>query len=151
MDKPMGMNRGSAPPPAPAWPPLPLLLAAAALVYCAALVLYRLYAHPLAKFPGPKLAAVTSWYEAYYEIILKGQYSRQITKLHDQYGANSCLLLAPWAPLTRFSQAPLFVSPLMSSISATHASMTKCMVRIFTSTERDGTNDSDVRAASFPP
>ena len=65
---------------------LPLLLACAAIVYWAGLTLYRLYAHPLAKFPGPRLAAASSWYEAYYEIVLKGQYSRQISKLHDQYG-----------------------------------------------------------------
>lgn len=65
---------------------LPVLLAAAALAYGVGLLVYRLYLHPLAKFPGPKLAAVTSFYEGYYEIVLKGQYSRQISKLHDVYG-----------------------------------------------------------------
>jgi len=50
-------------------------------LYC-----YRLYWHPLASFPGPRLAAISSWYEAYYEIALQGQYSRQISKLHDEYG-----------------------------------------------------------------
>ncbi|KAF2274052.1 cytochrome P450 [Westerdykella ornata] len=59
---------------------------AVALSYLLALAVYRLYLHPLAKFPGPKLAALTSWYEAYYEIVLKGQYSRKITDLHDKYG-----------------------------------------------------------------
>lgn len=67
-------------------PSLPVLLASAALVYWCALYVYRLFLHPLSKFPGPKLAAATSWYEAYYEIVLQGQYSRQISKLHDQYG-----------------------------------------------------------------
>ncbi|KAI8938499.1 hypothetical protein NX059_004389 [Plenodomus lindquistii] len=69
-----------------ALPSLPVLLAIAAGLYCCALYFYRLYLHPLAKFPGPKLAAISSWYEAYYEIVLTGQYSRQISKLHDQYG-----------------------------------------------------------------
>jgi hypothetical protein len=55
-------------------------------LYLAALAVYRLYWHPLAKFPGPRLAAVTSWYEAYYEIALTGQYWKQISLLHDQYG-----------------------------------------------------------------
>ncbi|KAH7392446.1 cytochrome P450 [Phaeosphaeria sp. MPI-PUGE-AT-0046c] len=69
-----------------ALPSLPVLLGAAVFVYGVGLLVYRLYLHPLAKFPGPKLAAVTSFYEGYYEIILKGQYSRQISKLHDVYG-----------------------------------------------------------------
>ncbi|OAG02462.1 cytochrome P450 [Paraphaeosphaeria sporulosa] len=55
-------------------------------VYWAGLVLYRLFLHPLAKFPGPRLAAITPWYEAYYEIIRNGQYSKKISQLHDQYG-----------------------------------------------------------------
>ncbi|KAF2732353.1 cytochrome P450 [Polyplosphaeria fusca] len=59
---------------------------AAWLAYLCALAVYRLCFHPLAKFPGPRLAAVTSWYEAYFEIVLKGQYSRQISRLHDVYG-----------------------------------------------------------------
>jgi hypothetical protein len=67
-------------------PPLPVLIAASVVFYGVSLVVYRLYLHPLAKFPGPKLAAVTSFYEGYYEIVLKGQYSRQISKLHDVYG-----------------------------------------------------------------
>jgi hypothetical protein len=66
------------------------LLAASLLLYLAALTFYRLYLHPLANFPGPRIAAVTSWYEGYYEIVKNGQYSRQISKLHDLYGA--CLL-----------------------------------------------------------
>ncbi|KAF2847374.1 cytochrome P450 [Plenodomus tracheiphilus IPT5] len=69
-----------------ALPSLPVLLAIAGAVYWGGLYFYRLYLHPLAKFPGPKLAAATSWYEAYFEIVLKGQYSLQISKLHDQYG-----------------------------------------------------------------
>lgn len=69
-----------------ALPSLPTLLAIALVIYGLGLVVYRLYLHPLAKFPGPKIAAVTSFYEGYYEIVLKGQYSKQISKLHDEYG-----------------------------------------------------------------
>ena len=67
-------------------PSVPLLCFAAYFAYLIARAFYRLYLHPLAKFPGPKIAAVTSFYEGYYEIVLKGQYSKQISKLHDQYG-----------------------------------------------------------------
>lgn len=73
---------------------LALLALAGSAVYCLALTLYRLLLHPLSAFPGPRLAAVTSWYEAYYEIVLNGQYSNKISQLHDQYGT----IHATWQP-----------------------------------------------------
>lgn len=48
--------------------------------------IYRLYFSPLSHIPGPRLAALTKWYEAYYEIVLSGQYSFHIDELHDKYG-----------------------------------------------------------------
>ncbi|KAI0595140.1 trichodiene oxygenase [Biscogniauxia sp. FL1348] len=61
-------------------------VAVAVVVYYASLVFYRLYLHPLAKFPGPKIAAISRWYEAYYDLILDGQYTFKIEKMHKQYG-----------------------------------------------------------------
>lgn len=46
----------------------------------------RLYASPVAHIPGPKLAALTFWYEFYYDVILKGRYEWQIAELHKTYG-----------------------------------------------------------------
>jgi|SRR5277367_1823111 len=48
--------------------------------------IYRLYFSPIAQFPGPKLAAVTFWYEFYYDIILRGQYVFKVRELHAKYG-----------------------------------------------------------------
>lgn len=54
--------------------------------YSLFLVLYRLFLSPLAKFPGPKLAAATLWYEYYYDVTLRGRYTWKIAELHAQYG-----------------------------------------------------------------
>ena len=56
------------------------------VVYVLSLVIYRLFFSPIAKFPGPKLAAVTSWYELYYDVVHKGKYLFEIEKMHDKYG-----------------------------------------------------------------
>ncbi|EAQ90370.1 hypothetical protein CHGG_02305 [Chaetomium globosum CBS 148.51] len=61
-------------------------VAGAAITYYATLAFYRLFLHPLARFPGPKLAAVSRWYEAYYDVIQNGQYTKKIAELHQQYG-----------------------------------------------------------------
>jgi hypothetical protein len=72
-------------------PSLLILLPATFLLYRIALAVYRLKLHPLAKFPGPSIAAETSLYEAYHEIVLNGQYSAKISELHDRYGTWSVI------------------------------------------------------------
>lgn len=55
--------------------------------YRVALALYNISPfHPLAKFPGPKIAAASYVYEAYYDWILMGRYGRRIEKMHERYG-----------------------------------------------------------------
>ncbi|KAK7404080.1 hypothetical protein QQX98_010138 [Neonectria punicea] len=61
-------------------------VAVAAGLYFATVAFYRLFLHPLARFPGPKFAAATRWYEAYYDIIQNGQYTSKIAKMHERYG-----------------------------------------------------------------
>ena len=54
--------------------------------YLVALALYRLFFHPLHKFPGPVLAALTDWYEIYYNIVHDGGLVVEIERLHNLYG-----------------------------------------------------------------
>ncbi|KAL9117625.1 MAG: hypothetical protein Q9187_005835, partial [Circinaria calcarea] len=49
-------------------------------------IVYRLYFSPIAKFPGPRLAALSLWYEFYYDVIQDGRYTWKIAELHKQYG-----------------------------------------------------------------
>ena len=57
-------------------------------LYFTCVGIYRLYFHPLAGVPGPKLAALTQCYETYYELFKKpgGQFMFQCHKLHEIYG-----------------------------------------------------------------
>ncbi|EFQ35390.1 cytochrome P450 [Colletotrichum graminicola M1.001] len=59
---------------------------AAALVYWVLLAIYRVYLSPLSRIPGPRLAALTYWYETYYEVYKGGQYFRMIDNMHGKYG-----------------------------------------------------------------
>lgn len=56
------------------------------IFYAVALALYRIFFHPLRRYPGPVLAAVTDWYEAYYNIIKKGGLLLEIERLHELHG-----------------------------------------------------------------
>lgn len=67
---------------------LEAFLLATALLICWSIhiAIHRLYFSPLAKFPGPKLAAITYWYEFYYDCIRHGQFSWEIQRMHDKHG-----------------------------------------------------------------
>jgi hypothetical protein len=51
--------------------------------------------HPLARFPGPKIAAASYLYEAYYDWWHTGEYGKVIARMHETYG-----------PIIRYSQPP---------------------------------------------
>lgn len=49
-------------------------------------VLYRLTLHPLSRFPGPRIAAVTNLYAVYYDLISDQSLIKHLKELHDTYG-----------------------------------------------------------------
>lgn len=61
-------------------------LASSIILYFASVIIYRLLLHPLARFPGPRLAAITRYYEGYYDVVQNGQYTFRIAEMHKQYG-----------------------------------------------------------------
>jgi hypothetical protein len=70
--------------------------------YRIAIALYNISPfHPLARFPGPKLAASTYLVEAYYDWWCVGRYGKVIARMHEAYGMLFRFLLA------KFSPAPL--------------------------------------------
>ena len=63
------------------------LLSSLILVFIPTGALIRqLYFHPLSQFPGPKLAALTRWYTAWYDIVKPGTLLKHINSLHEIYG-----------------------------------------------------------------
>jgi hypothetical protein len=48
--------------------------------------IWGLHLSPIARFPGPKLAALTQWYEMYYDIVKGGIYVWKIGEHHEEYG-----------------------------------------------------------------
>ena len=84
------------------WLPL-----AAVGLYAFALTIYRLVFSPLAKFPGPKLAALTRKYESYYEAVQNYEYLWKIKQMHQKYGKLlvyfSSLIYVIFPPWSRMS------------------------------------------------
>ncbi|KAK5115234.1 hypothetical protein LTR62_001434 [Meristemomyces frigidus] len=49
-------------------------------------VVQRVCLSPLARFPGPKLAALTRAYQFYFDVLLQGQMPWELARLHAKYG-----------------------------------------------------------------
>ncbi|KAJ5496031.1 Cytochrome monooxygenase lcsI [Penicillium diatomitis] len=71
------------------------------LIYGVVIIVYRLFFSPLAKFPGPKLAACTNLPNLYW--LVTGKHHLKIKELHDQYG--DVVRVSPTTLVYRSAQA----------------------------------------------
>jgi len=69
-----------------------LLLATVITIY-GFQVIWRLFFHPLANFPGPRLAAISGFYHTYYDLVMYGGLVDQLEILHRKYGIPSKIAL----------------------------------------------------------
>ena len=60
----------------------------AVVLYIVYGIVYRLYLSPIAHFPGQKLAALTFWYEFYFDVVRRGSYVWKIQEMHEIYGVS---------------------------------------------------------------
>lgn len=100
------------------------LLVLSIVAYLAGLTLFRALLHPLSNVPGPKLAAVTGWYEFYFDCVKHGQYAFHIQSLHKQYGKQICPSLRCSEHEANGSKVPLSASARGRSTSTTQPSST---------------------------
>ena len=63
------------------------------------IIIYRLWLHPLSNFPGPRLAAVSSLYSFYFNVVRGGLFIWEIQRMHRQYGKSR--IFSPNKPKTR--------------------------------------------------
>lgn len=54
-------------------------------------VITNIYLHPLSTFPGPKLAACTTYWKAFVECVLNRSFCHELEALHKIYGKQRCL------------------------------------------------------------
>jgi hypothetical protein len=69
--------------------------------------------HPLSHIPGPKLAAATWFYEAWFDLILGGMYTNEIKRMHEIYGTNNAN--PSTAPCPRSAKLKLELKPSITS------------------------------------
>ncbi|KAH7880890.1 uncharacterized protein C8R40DRAFT_1075660 [Lentinula edodes] len=84
-----------------------LLLCSFFSFYIGTLVLYRLLFHPLRTFPGPVIAALTDWYEGYFNIVKGGAFITELERLHKVYGKLGGPPISSPAHLNNFILSPM--------------------------------------------
>ncbi|KAF3342426.1 hypothetical protein VD0001_g3240 [Verticillium dahliae] len=92
-----------------------LLLSGLVVLYCAVVAIRRVYFSPLSKFPGPTIAALTTWYAAYHDIVRGGQCTFVIEGMHRRYGPVVRIM-----PDVLQVNDPAFVDQLYAPQSSSH-------------------------------
>ncbi|KAF2269195.1 putative cytochrome P450 [Lojkania enalia] len=62
------------------------LLSTGIVLYAVFLVIYRLFFHPLSDVPGPWYAAISTFYEFWWDCLESGRYWTKIREMHQKYG-----------------------------------------------------------------
>lgn len=62
--------------------------------YCIIKPIYNVYFHPLSHVPGPRLAAMGSLYEFWYDVVKDGTYLWKIEEMHEKYGKYTSFLIS---------------------------------------------------------
>lgn len=78
------------------------------LAYCLVTLIYRLHIHPLSRFPGPRLAAVTGLYEIYFSAWGASSFDDEIARMHKDYGS-----FPPYSPPHRKDSSLTAVGPVV--------------------------------------
>ncbi|KAJ4301925.1 hypothetical protein N0V90_004021 [Kalmusia sp. IMI 367209] len=88
-------------------------LVAAYFLYAMWRVVYNMYFHPLAKFPGPWWAGATSYGEAYFDMVKGGRFFAEVEAMHARYGRyegrRKSPLLTTVGPIVRVTPTELSI------------------------------------------
>lgn len=84
------------------------------VAYILVTIIYRVHIHPLSKFPGPRLAAVTGLYEVFLTTWGTGSFEEEINRMHEEYGkfCSVGVLTCPFGVLVFFLFAD-FTGPVV--------------------------------------
>lgn len=101
----------------PSWKHIVVSLITLQLAFTIYTLISRILLSPLRNIPGPKLAALTSWYEFYFDAIQQGRFVWKIKELHSKYGSavlprleTYCLMCKYPGPIVRITPWEIHVN-----------------------------------------
>ncbi|CAG9960707.1 unnamed protein product [Clonostachys byssicola] len=109
--------------------------------YFLLILAYRLTFHPLAKFPGPKIAAATHAYEFWFDVVRWGRYTHEIRRMHERYG--ECVLVDLLYESIRMSFIAAILNSLILFMHLDTAKLISPVILFLPSLQGVGTVDHD--------